>query len=1130
MMDGIQSGSELGTSVITAGDVNGDGFSDVLVGVPGHDTSAVDVGAAYVFLGSQSGLSSTPAWFVEYTRSGARFGETLAPAGDVNGDGYDDILVGAPQADLPGGIVFLWYGHPTRMAATPAWAAANVGFSGRFGHALSTAGDVNGDGYDDVLIGDPWADRAWVWFGSTQGMGPSGTPSNADWSGGASHDANYGIAVATLHDVNGDGYDDIGISSQPQGTPFGLVAVHLGGVSGPSTQVSWTAADIGLPGSSGRLGFSLAGAGDVNGDGYADVLMGAPDRSVGQSQEGAAYLWFGGPSTVGDPSGLGASGTPANADWEFEANQVGARLGTCVSTAGDVNGDGLADVLLGAPDWDAAMVDVGAVFVFLGSPSGLRPVFDWMQTGTQSGAAYGLSVDTAGDANSDGFSDVIVGAPRFHGTHPDQGRTLVYEGLGALPRTVADWSETRFPGVGSLAASCDFNGDGYSELLMGVPAHDSPGLVNAGQLVVYGGSESGVSGPAWLVHGQAAGEELGREVSGAGDLNGDGYEDLVVASRIATYVFHGGPTRLSTPVALQDADWMSPLAGRVSTAGDVNGDGFSDLLVGDGTRVLLFTGGPAGLKSDGLARNAAWSAQPGLGASFASLASAGDLNGDGFGDVVLGGSSAPFVGAVLVWFGGPDGLGSRVGTAQNADWHALVSGPSPGFGAHVASAGDVNGDAFSDLIVGDPGSDRALVWFGDASGLGPTGTLANADLILSETTLAPGFGSSVTSAGDVNGDGYDDLLVGAPAYGQSLEGAAFLYLGGLAGDTQADWNVVGVPGERLGEFVAGTGDLNGDGFDDVAIGSMLLNPVPAPRASVYYGNRGGGRAHAPQAWRFDLAGRLALRGRSESLTGFALRAMTRNPAAGRTRLRMEWELRLSGQSYTRAPTGFQVSDSDSGIPGNRLTLFGLQEGLPSRTPVHWRARIAQATPYFPHGPWFTVPGAATHEVSLRTGSDCNRNNLDDVEEVRLGMGSDHNNNAILDACEAFQETDDELSLTTGGVVHFTLDAGTQNSLSIYWIVGAAGTWPRIDLGGLPLPLTVDAYFWFTLQNPNSALLPTSLGFLDAMGRGHSTLVLGANPMPNPELVGVTFHHAFFAGTLSGQVTFVSNPMPVRLVM
>ncbi len=310
-----QTSASYGISVATAGDVDGDGYSDFLVGAFLYDNGQTDEGRVFLYTGGPFGPSSTPAWTFESNQVSALAGFASAGAGDVNGDGYDDVIVGAYLYDngqTDEGAAWVFLGSPAGLSATPSWIAEGNQAGAYFGYSVSTAGDVNGDGYDDVIVGAHLYDNgqtdegaAWVYLGSASGLEPA--PS---WMGeGNLGNAYFGYSVAPALDTNGDGYDDIivGASGYTNGqTQEGAAFVYLGSASGLSATASWT----GEPNTpTARFGWSVAGVGDVNGDGYADVVMGGPfwDNPAGYTNEGLVYLYYGTPA---GPSPTRASFNP----------------------------------------------------------------------------------------------------------------------------------------------------------------------------------------------------------------------------------------------------------------------------------------------------------------------------------------------------------------------------------------------------------------------------------------------------------------------------------------------------------------------------------------------------------------------------------------------------------------------------------------------------------------------------------------------------------------------------------------------------------------------------------------------------------------------------------------------------
>ncbi len=161
----------------------------------------------------------------------------------------------------------------------------------------------------------------------------------------------------------------------------------------------------------------VAGAGDVNGDGYSDVIVGAKGYDNEETDEGAAFVYYG-----------SASGLSTTADWMGESDQDSANYGISVSSAGDVNGDGYSDVIIGSYNYDDTLLNEGVAFVYFGSDTGLSDSADWIGKGNQEGANYGIDVAGAGDINGDGYSDIIVGSYKYDNDEIDEGSVFVYYG------------------------------------------------------------------------------------------------------------------------------------------------------------------------------------------------------------------------------------------------------------------------------------------------------------------------------------------------------------------------------------------------------------------------------------------------------------------------------------------------------------------------------------------------------------------------------------------------------------------------------------------------------------------------------------------------------------------------------
>ncbi|HSN77822.1 MAG TPA: integrin alpha, partial [Anaerolineae bacterium] len=690
-----QAGARFGWSVGTAGDVNGDGYADVIVGARYFDNGQTDEGRAFVYLGSAVGLGAAPVWTAESDQANASFGHPVGTAGDVNGDGYTDVIVGAQwytNGQASEGRAYVYHGSAAGLAAAPAWTAESNQVNALFGGSVGTAGDVNGDGYADVIVGATYFDngqtdegRAFVYHGGAAGL--SASPA---WTAESNQaDAYFGSSVGTAGDVNGDGYADVVVSAtfyDAGQTDEGRAFVYHGGAAGLSASLAWTAeSDQDSP----FFGISVGTAGDVNGDGYADVVVGAHFYDNGQTDEGAAFVYHG-----------GAAGLSASPAWTAESDQASARFGYSVGTAGDVNGDGYADVLVGAYRYDNGQTDEGAAFVYYGGAAGLSAAQVWTAESDQADAQFGTSVGTAGDVNGDGYADVIVGAYFYDNGEADEGAAYVYHGgaagLSAAPAWTAESDQASARFGGSVGPAGDVNGDGYADVIVGAYRYDN-GQTDEGRAFVYHGGAAGLGAlAAWTAESDQADAQFGLSVRTAGDVNGDGYADVVVGAYAydngqtdegAAFVYHGGAAGLGVaPAWTAESDQADARFGwSVGTAGDVNGDGYADVIVGaryfdngqtDEGRAFVYHGSAAGLSASPV-----WTAESDqANASFGHpVGTAGDVNGDGYADVIVGAlwytNGQASEGRAYVYHGGAAGLSAAPAwTAESNQVNALFGG------------------------------------------------------------------------------------------------------------------------------------------------------------------------------------------------------------------------------------------------------------------------------------------------------------------------------------------------------------------------------------------------------------------------------------------------------------------------
>jgi hypothetical protein len=420
-----------GWSVAGAGDVNGDGYADLVVGSLADDDAGSASGSAYVYYGSAAGIDASPEdkLIPLDGYAGNVFGGSVAGAGDVNGDGYADVVVGSYNDGdaglLNSGSAYLYNGTATGIdvRTEDKLTASDAAAHGYFGITVAGAGDVNGDGYADLVVGAPGDDTArgaaYVYYGSASGI-DAFTEDKLTASDGRGYDY-FGVSVAGAGDVNGDGYADLVVGAymdDHSATDSGSAYVYYGSATGidASAEDKLAASDAS---SYDSFGWSVAGAGDVTGDGYADLVVGAYLSDDGGAESGSAYVYYG-----------SASGVDASAEDKLAASDAaaGARFGYSVAGAGDVNADGYADLVVGAYRSDDGGTERGSAYVYYGTASSIDASAEDKLIASD-GVAYdsfGRSVAGAGDVNSDGYADLVVGAYKDDDRGSDSGSVYVY--------------------------------------------------------------------------------------------------------------------------------------------------------------------------------------------------------------------------------------------------------------------------------------------------------------------------------------------------------------------------------------------------------------------------------------------------------------------------------------------------------------------------------------------------------------------------------------------------------------------------------------------------------------------------------------------------------------------------------
>ncbi len=433
----------------------------------------------------------------------------------------------------------------------------------------------------------------------------------------------------------------------------------------------------------------------------------------------------------------------------------------------------------------------------------------WTFDGVPAGG-IGRSVANAGDVDGDGIPDSVLGGTQIVRVHSGASGALVHSLLPPSP--LASGYGTSFAGVG------DLNGDGRSEFVVGAPLSNSVSLVN-GEAFVYSGS----TGAILFTFTGGGGQQLGRSVAGPGDVNLDGVPDVLAAGSGLVRLFSGANGSI-----LVSLSGLSPQA--VATGvGDFNADGLPDFAVGQpgSPGFPPLASGPVTLRSGGgggVLLTIPPPSSPGTADFGAALAAAGDVNGDGVGDLIVGQTDVPLL-------GGPVGPGiARVYSGATAALLFTFPGSATGdaFGCSVAGPRDLDGDGIPDILVGArqgaslPGYARAFS--------GATGSLI---LTMSGATAGDGFGTAVASGGDPNGDGVPDFIVGAP--GADPGGAT------NAGQVRV-LSFVGIPptGTILGTGCPGSGSS----VPRISISGGTPNSAGNPAIAVHLSNALGGTVAA----------------------------------------------------------------------------------------------------------------------------------------------------------------------------------------------------------------------------------------------------------------------------------------------
>lgn len=890
---GGSTGDKKGYKVTQLADINGDGKDDYAISAP---YAASNKGVVYIVLGggpltniylSALSMTSSPKGFtITGKAAGDLLGSSLESAGDFNKDGYGDIIIGAPGAAPLGrvgaGAAYVIYGADT-ASLDNIDLGSNSGLGlviiqGRAGSGLGTSvlgiGDLDNDGYSDIAVGapntSPWnrnnAGSVYTIYGQANLSPNIVDAASFDAKGAKINIANsigapVYFSIAGGGDFNGDGFADIVIQPFPASRGYHLIfgrTLPLPSKDNALTQQITT---------SSGLFHSIDIAGDINNDGYDDMIWG----SICSTPKPTTYIYKGG------------SSSDLSSPWAQTVHGPGT-CGTSLYSSyivGDINKDGYDDIMIGSTKYSA-------IYVIYGSSSGIPDIgdaFDYSKgvaalssTGkgfaiqNDPGKSKGVSQNAfgrAGDVNGDGYADIIIKDDSKSIAYVIYGgnnlEDFAYADLATLSSTGKGFTIATVTGL--MSGAGDINNDSYDDLIIGA--------TNNNAYVIYGGNNLADLTVLTSLSTTGKGFSIAISLSAlarAGDINDDGYSDIILRKSNLAYVIFGGSSL--TDFSSNDINTLSATgkgftmpanspqgvtASTLSAGGDINGDGIDDVLAygnnanfyivfGSKERFSDFTANSFTTYSGGFVTHGG---QPGdkLGSS---LGKVGDINDDGIDDFLIAASDASLPGrtnAGIVYI--LKGKDSQKESTMGFDLRFIdktpfkkISGSSSGdkIGISIRSIGDIDKNGINDFIIGAPyASSQAGVTYllyGDKTAYDNHIDLNSYSGVITTITGAAAndlSGTSLSNLGDINNDGVNDFIVGAPgAYNGA--GASYLILSnnpniGTAtlnlatlDDTQGFILKGGNDGDCSGSSLSGGLDIDGDGLNnDIIIGASCAN-------------------------------------------------------------------------------------------------------------------------------------------------------------------------------------------------------------------------------------------------------------------------------------------------------------------
>ena len=941
----LQDGNQQGHSISNIGDINNDGYDDVLIGRSISETT----NESYVVFGSNDAplnlsvddLDGSNGFELTFsnTASGANhhFGYAVSDAGDINNDGIADFMVSSHYADQnsnASGAVYVVFGGNDDFGTGEfdlsslngsngfvVEGSTNVEY-GHFGASLASVEDYNGDGINDIVIGayghsvGTTLGASYVVFGKDTGFSAvidvsslddndsdDVTANVTDSSLGAvfepgfngsnmTNDSAFGYSVAS-GDFNNDGISDVALAAPYEdtaGANSGSVYVMLGkdlsSGSIPETNINDLGVGEGITirgAVAGELfGWSVDFA-DVNNDGVSDLIVGAQSATAnGIGGAGKTYVIFGG-DTLDDATTFDVSTLDGSNGFVVEGFESGAYSGYSVANIGDFNGDGIEDFAVNAQLADSATtIDVGETYIIYGKTSGYPATINLGDLTATDGfiiegeyrGRTGNTVDGGGDVNGDGFADVLLSSETQYGVSNDAPNYVIYGG-NQFGRSGVELTDQ---------TNIYYGTDSNENIMGGTQADVIKG--GAGSDVIDGGAGNdtltGGAGKDYFAFSNHTGDDTITDFTvGEDKIDLSGYDNVVMrdSSGFAEFVSQymsedGSDVLINLPgagtvrvdnVSLSEMNSSDNFIFN-QYYGEQNGDvetlQLGDMTVDQGFEITdLITGLNTGR----------------------SVANIGDINDDGYDDFMIGRSQSETVNEAFVVYGGDDiPLNLSINDIDGSNGFELTfsntaSGANHHFGYAVSGAGDINNDGIDDFMVSSHYADQnsnasgaVYVVFGGNDDFG-TGEFdlsslngSNGFVVEGSTNVEYGhFGASLASVEDYNGDGINDIVIGA--YGHSVGttlGASYVVFGKDTGfsavidvssldDNDSDDVTANVTDSSLGAvfepgfngsnmtndsafgYSVASGDFNNDGISDVALAAPYEDTAGANSGSVY---------------------------------------------------------------------------------------------------------------------------------------------------------------------------------------------------------------------------------------------------------------------------------------------------------